>query len=288
MVRLRSAGRLSLESDLVDDHCVRVDTPPYDPGRDRRGDPFPPPLPNVPASVRPGPAAGGGRIGWQGWLLTAASMAVSVAFYAFQWSWPFATVFVALILVHEFGHLVAARRFGLRTGPPIFIPMMGAFISLKQRPANAWEEAVVGIGGPLFGTFAAGVCLMVRNATGDPFWGELAFYGFMLNLFNLAPAGFLDGGRIVTAISPWLWIPGYALMAAFIVFTAVVQRSLPVVSIYILLTGLPRLFSLFRERDTFEQRYYAIDPGQKLNMGIAYFGLIVLLAGGLYVARPLP
>ena len=36
--------------------------------------------------------------------------------------------------------------------------------------------------------------------------------GYWLNLFNLTPVGQLDGGRIVTAISPWLWIPGVALM----------------------------------------------------------------------------
>jgi Zn-dependent protease len=268
-----------------------VETPPSDPGRDRDRwhSAAPPPLPTVPAlDPRSGAERGGSGLGAGSWALTALSMAVSIAFYAFQWSWPFATVFVLLILVHAFGHLVAARRFGLRTGPPIFIPMMGAFISLKQRPANAWEEAIVGIGGPLFGTFAAGVCLMVRNATGNPFWGELAFYGFLLNLFNLAQAGFLDGGRIVAAISPWLWIPGYALLAAYVVYIAMVQHSLPFISIYILLTGLPRLISLFRERDPFEQRYYAIDPGQKLTMGVAYFGLILLLVGGLYVARPLP
>ena len=33
--------------------------------------------------------------------------------------------------------------------------------------------------------------------------------GYFLNLFNLAPVGMLDGGRIVTALSPWLWFPGF-------------------------------------------------------------------------------
>jgi Zn-dependent protease len=242
-------------------------------------------LPNVTPRRRTEPEAPGG-FGLKAWLITLGSMAVSIAYYASQWSWAFATGFVVLILVHELGHLVAARRFGLRTGPPIFIPMMGAFIALKDRTGNAWVESVVGIGGPLFGTFGAGVCLMIRGSTGDPFWGELAFYGFMLNLFNLAPVGFLDGGRIVTAISPWLWIPGYLLMVAYVLFSWRSSGGFPGIGVMILLMGIPRLFSLFQRRTTEEQRFFDIEPGQRWTMTTAYLGLIVLLVLGMNATRP--
>lgn len=231
---------------------------------------------------------GGGRIGWKGWLLTAASMALSVAMYAMNWSWSFASGFVVLILVHEIGHLVAARSFGLRVGPPIFIPFFGAYIQLKERPQSAWSEAVVGIAGPIFGTFAAGVCVFFLGGPRDAFWRELAFYGFFLNLFNLTPAGFLDGGRIVGAISPWLWVPGFAVLAAWCVYAVLALKTLPLVTLYMLFTGLPRLASLFRPSDPFEQRYYDLPAERKRTMGGAYFGLVGILVLGLYLVRPNP
>jgi len=49
--------------------------------------------------------------------------------------------FVLLIFVHECGHLIAAKRIGLKVGAPVFIPFMGAIIALKEAPRNAWIEA---------------------------------------------------------------------------------------------------------------------------------------------------
>ena len=40
-------------------------------------------------------------------------------------------VIVVLLLLHECGHLIAARQFGLNVGAPVFIPFMGAFIALQ-------------------------------------------------------------------------------------------------------------------------------------------------------------
>ena len=92
-------------------------------------------------------------------LKTGASMLLSVGVYALAWGWKFALGFVLLIFVHECGHLIAAKRIGLKVGAPVFIPFMGAFIALKEAPRNAWIEAQVGIGGPLLGTIGAG-CLL--------------------------------------------------------------------------------------------------------------------------------
>src|SRR5437762_9960830 len=65
---------------------------------------------------------------------------------------PYTTLFRSL-LVHETGHLLVAKKFGLKVGAPVFIPFMGAFIALKEAPRNAWVEACVGIGGPMLGSF---------------------------------------------------------------------------------------------------------------------------------------
>jgi Zn-dependent protease len=135
-------------------------------------------------------------------LKTGGTMFVTIWVYAMVCGVWFAVGFVLLIFVHECGHLVAARKCGLKVGAPVFIPFMGAFIALKEAPRNAWIEAQVGIGGPLLGTLGAVLCEMIYLATGNPMFRALAYTGFFLNLFNLAPVRFLDGGRIVTALSP--------------------------------------------------------------------------------------
>jgi hypothetical protein len=76
----------------------------------------------------------------------------------------FAVGFVVLMLVHELGHSIAMRYFRLSASPPIFIPFLGAVINLRQTPRNALEEAIVGIGGPVTGTIAAGVTYLLYLA----------------------------------------------------------------------------------------------------------------------------
>ncbi|MEO6434477.1 MAG: site-2 protease family protein, partial [Tepidisphaeraceae bacterium] len=133
---------------------------------------------------------------------TAGSMLLSIIVYAWMFSgrqgWSFgiqfATGFVLLILVHELGHSLAMRYFGLSASPPIFIPFLGAVINLRQMPRNALEEAIVGIGGPVTGTLAAGVTYLIYLQTGSGLLLRLAEFGFLLNLFNMLPVPPLDGG----------------------------------------------------------------------------------------------
>ena len=75
-----------------------------------------------------------------------------------MWGWQFALGFVLLLLCARIGHLLVAKKFGLKVGAPVFIPFMGAFIALKDAPRNAWMEACVGIGGPMLGSLGALVC----------------------------------------------------------------------------------------------------------------------------------
>jgi Zn-dependent protease len=208
-------------------------------------------------------------------LKTGGTMILSIGAYAMMWGWKYAVGFVLLIFVHECGHLIAARQCGLKVGWPVFIPFMGALIALKEAPRNAWVEAEVGIGGPLLGTLGALACAALWLATGEPLFRALAYTGFFLNLFNLAPIGFLDGGRIVSALSPWLWIVGFVIMIAllFVQFNFIV--------LLILVMSLPRLFFLFRPKTEAELRYFELSPVQRLKMAGMYFGLIGFLVLGM-------
>jgi Zn-dependent protease len=208
-------------------------------------------------------------------LKTGGTMVLSVWVYAMYWGVWFAVGFVLLLFVHECGHLLAAKRFGLKVGAPVFIPFLGALIALKEAPRNAWVESVVGIGGPLLGSAGALVCEILYLATGNLMFRGLAHVGFLLNLFNLMPVGFLDGGRIVTALSPWLWLVGFTVL----VFLTITQFNF--ILLLILVTSLPRLFSLFRRKSDEERRYFEVTPEQRLLMGMLYFGLIAALVLGM-------
>src|ERR1700724_3993895 len=145
-------------------------------------------------------------------LKSGGTMLLMIVIYMQLWGWKFAVGFVLLLLVHECGHLIVARKFGLKVGAPVFIPFMGAFIALKEAPRNAWMEACVGIGGPMLGSLGALVCNSLGEIFDAPVFIALAWFGYFLNLFNLTPVGMLDGGRIVSAMSRWLWIPGFAVL----------------------------------------------------------------------------
>src|SRR5579872_1827369 len=116
--------------------------------------------------------------------LTAGTMLLSVAVYSLIFGWQYAVGFVLLILLHELGHYVAARRRGLDVGAPTFIPFVGAWIQMKQMPHDAETEAYVGIAGPLAGTLASLACYAAARQTGSGLLLALSYAGFMINLFN--------------------------------------------------------------------------------------------------------
>lgn len=209
-------------------------------------------------------------------LSTLLSMLVMVWVYAQMWGWAFALGFVLLIFVHELGHALVMQQQGIPAGAPVFIPFVGAVIAMRGQPRDAWVEALVGIGGPVLGSVGALACLVVGWLSAAPFWYALASTGFMLNLFNLIPISPLDGGRIVGVISRWLWVAGYIVGIAAFLFT----RS-PILFL-ILLVG---LFGIRRTVRGPHAGYFDAPPGRRMAMGTAYFGLIVLLALGMWVAR---
>ena len=210
-------------------------------------------------------------------LKSGGSMLLMIGVYTAIWGWKYAVGFVVLLLVHECGHLVAAKQFGLKVGAPVFIPFMGAFIALKDAPKNAWIESCVGIGGPILGSLAALLCHLAGLTLNLPLLVALAWTGYWLNLFNLIPLGQLDGGRIATAISPWLWLPGMGIMGYLLW-----MRPTSFLIWIILLLSLPRIVSLFRQRTSEEQRFYEISPAQRGIMAAMYFGLIAALFFGMH------
>jgi len=209
-------------------------------------------------------------------LSTLLTMFFAVWVYAQLWGYKFAIGFILLIYVHEMGHALVLAHQGIPAGAPIFIPFVGAMISMRKLPPNAYVEALVGIGGPILGSIGALACLLVGMWTDSLFWFALAYTGFLLNLFNLIPISPLDGGRIVGVVSRWIWLLGYIIGGA--VFLATYSPIL----FLILLLG---LFSLGRTLREPRPGYFDVAPARRLSIGIAYFVLLGLLALGMWFAE---
>ena len=203
------------------------------------------------------------------------TMLVSIWAYAMFWGWPFAVGFVALLFIHEMGHVVALRMMGIKATAPMFIPFMGAYIGMKQMPDNAFAEAVMAYGGPLLGTLGAVGCAGAGFVTGNPFWFALAMSGFLLNLFNLLPISPLDGGRIIGVISPKLWVVGLAGAIALFYYT-----WSPIIALVIIL-GSFQIYSASKKPAAEKARYYAVTPGKRIAMGAAFLGLLAFTSFGM-------
>jgi Zn-dependent protease len=212
---------------------------------------------------------------------TFGSMLLSIVVYmaVFKIGWAFATGFFLLILVHEMGHVLALRYYHYSASPPIFLPFIGAVINLRQPPRNAWEEAVIGIGGPVTGSLAAFVCygLWLRYPDNHLLL-SLAYFGFILNFFNMIPVPPLDGGRVTAAVSPWAWVAGLATIVFWFVYELIATHQPSIIMILILIFAFPRLRQTFRNRAIRKNPYYAIGRRANWTMGILYLALTVVLA----------
>ena len=154
---------------------------------------------------------------WSKFGGTLISMAASLSAYALFFGWKFALALVYLIFVHEMGHLVAARRKGIATSPAMFIPFVGAMISMKERPRDAATEAYLAYGGPLAGLISCLPAVLLYQMKEDPFWALVIYLCATFTLLNLLPVSPLDGGRIVSVLSTKIWLIGLAVLLVLVV-----------------------------------------------------------------------
>jgi Zn-dependent protease len=217
---------------------------------------------------------------FKGLWLTVITTGLTALIYAQLFGWAFGVGIVLLILVHESGHVVVARVMGMPVTLPVMIPFLGAFVSMKQQPKTVAQESVMAIGGPILGTVAAGLCYLGYLATPNSSTGQLlralAYFGFLINLFNLVPVTPLDGGRVLSVLSKWFNVAGLAIAAGLLLFGNFHSPVLFLVLIF-------GAFSTFqRFRSTVQNpAYYSVSPQTKLTIGLLYLGLLLALGLGM-------
>jgi Zn-dependent protease/CBS domain-containing protein len=127
----------------------------------------------------------------------------------------FAAFFLCLIM-HEYGHALTARKFGIRTRDITLLPI-GGVARLERMPDKPWQEFLVAIAGPMVNVVIAAVLLaglsiaysfaairpvlMPMSGLGSGnIWLNLAKLNILLVLFNMLPAFPMDGGRVVRSL----------------------------------------------------------------------------------------
>lgn len=206
-------------------------------------------------------------------LMTGGTMLVSLVSYSFVYGWRYALGFVGLLFAHEMGHFLAAKQRGLDVGAPCFIPFVGAWVQLKEQPMDAEVEAFVGMGGPLLGTAAAFLCYLAAAGAESLLLKAVSYAGFMLNLFNLIPLSPLDGGRIVSVISPKIGYVGIPLLIVLFLW----QPS-PMLLVFGLLF-IPKVIATLMNKELASSAYYTVaSKRMRINYAIQYLLLVLFLS----------
>jgi Zn-dependent protease/CBS domain-containing protein len=122
----------------------------------------------------------------------------------------FIVLLFACVVLHEFGHIAAARRYGIRT-PEVTLLPIGGVASLQRLPSDPAQELVVALAGPAV-NLVIGLVLIAALGSAHPsdlaqidnpklsLLGRLAIANIFLVVFNLIPAFPMDGGRVLHAL----------------------------------------------------------------------------------------
>ena len=109
-----------------------------------------------------------------------------------------AAVFLC-VLLHEFGHALAARRYGIGTRSITLLPF-GGIALLERNPSTPQQELVVALAGPAVNVVLAALFGLVLLIVPSAFVLSLFWINVSLVLFNLLPAFPMDGGRVLRAL----------------------------------------------------------------------------------------
>lgn len=187
-------------------------------------------------------------------------------------NFKYAVGYLFILIIHELGHYITAKFLKVCV---IFggLTPVGAYI-IHESPKNCKENALIAMGGPLFGGILGLIYYIVYYVTGDYTFLVLTFTSIILNLGNLIPVRPLDGGHIVEAISPILCYIGFPFL--IYLFISVNKLKSKMLLLFIMVSGIYQTYNFTIKYKT--DSYYKLDKHSKIKFIIVYIILVLSLA----------
>lgn len=167
--------------------------------------------------------------------------------------WKVAVLIMGGVAFHECGHIWAAHRMGLKTKGFYLIPLMGGAAIMDDTYKTYWQQSFTVLMGPLWGGALAFGSAFMYWQTGSTVWAGAASWLAWMNMFNLLPLAFLDGGQILDTIT-YSFSRRVGLICRTVsmaVAVPVVWTFNPIISILIALTGIFSLQSEYKNYNLF-------------------------------------
>lgn len=121
--------------------------------------------------------------------------------YTLLVGWKAALLLVVGVGFHEYSHLWAAKRMGMATKGFFLVPFMGGVALVDGKYKTYAQQVFVVLAGPVGGGLLALATGVAYLFTGIPFLAAAAAWMCFLNLFNLLPLSFMDGGQLLGTIT---------------------------------------------------------------------------------------
>lgn len=126
---------------------------------------------------------------------------LSFVIYSLFFSWGFAVLLIGSLVFHEYGHIWAMQRCGMKVSGIYLIPFVGGAAVSKGKVSSQAATVFIYLAGPAFGLALAAVTACAYLLTGWTVLAGAACWMAILNLLNLAPIFPLDGGGVLRAIA---------------------------------------------------------------------------------------
>lgn len=221
-------------------------------------------------------------------LAVHASFVLLLAYYAWQgwiegglaglfWRTTLIVLFFVCVVLHELGHSLTARRFGVRV-PRILLLPIGGMAEFDHIPRKPTAELLITVAGPAV-NFALALALLgfvwhgifggaeISEYSVMGLLDELWFWNLVMGIFNLLPVFPMDGGRILRALLayhlPYLRATWWAAIVskvlapvlACVAFFYLHQMMLGILFLFILFVGDAEYRQTLRREQ--EERYWA-------------------------------
>lgn len=228
------------------------------------------------------------------------SVLLTFLVYTLLINWPVALLMVVAVGFHEYSHLFAASKLGLKTKGFFLLPFMGGVAFIADEYKTQKQNAIVALAGPAGGALLALVTFFAYKVTGNVWLGQATAWMCLLNLFNLLPLSFMDGGQTMGTIMYSLnrSLGFYCLAGSTVLALVVLLYLNPLLAFIVFIFGGRQVFHEWYYLKAYKSGDYHLCPDYYLNppkslsktdmimVVIGWMGISIILALMIFSIAP--